>query len=79
VKDPDLEAYVLAIESYLSRCRGREHVLTPPEFELAGRWFAARVPLTTVLAGVDAALAARSQVSSLALCRPFVEKLARAE
>jgi hypothetical protein len=79
VKDPDLERYVDAIEAHLSRLRGRESTLTVRDFELAGTWYAARISVATVLAGIDAAFAAGRAPSSLAHCRPFVESMVRTD
>ena len=78
MRDPELERYVNAIERHLGRRRGREHVLAPPEFELARQWFAAGVAISTVLTGIDDAFAADSLPTSLTFCRRFVEALANA-
>jgi hypothetical protein len=75
MRDPELEGYVLAIERHFSRRRGREHVLAPPEFELARQWFQAGVALGTVLTAVDEAFAADHTPTSLTFCRRFVEAL----
>jgi hypothetical protein len=76
VRDPQLEAYVVAIERHLSSLKGSEHVLSPPDFALARAWHAAAVPLAAVLAGIDRALEDDAGVSSLKRCRRFVERLA---
>jgi hypothetical protein len=73
---PGLEEYARTVEGHLSACRGREHVLSPREFALLRSWHLARVPLGTVLAGIDLACQARLDVTSLAWCRARVEQLA---
>lgn len=75
MRDPSLEAYVEAIERLFRARRGAEHVLTPRDFALARSWYEARVPLATVLAGMDRAFESASDISSLAFCRPRVEEL----
>ena len=77
MRDPELEAYVASIEGHLTRRRGRDHVLTPKEFQLACSWYNARLPLNTVLAGIDDAFSAGPAPSSLSYCRAFVEALVR--
>jgi hypothetical protein len=75
--DPALEAYVEGIERHLSRHRGRECVLSPPDFELVRGWHASRMSLSTVLAGIDDAVAAGRSPATLSQCRSFVEALGR--
>jgi hypothetical protein len=77
MRDPELEAYVASIETHLSRRRGVDRPLTPKDFQLACSWYGARLPLNTVLAGIDDAFAAGAAPSSLSFCRPFVEALVR--
>ncbi len=77
--DPLLEAYVSAVERQLGRHIGREHVLSPPDFQLARAWHAAGLPLSTLLAGVDEAFAAGFEPRSLQACRRFVERDWRAQ
>ena len=77
MRDPELEAYVASIEAHLSKRRGVDHVLTPRDFQLACNWYAARLPLNTVLAGIDDAFSAGAAPSTLAYCRAFVEALVR--
>jgi hypothetical protein len=79
MRDPELEGYVVAIERHLSRWRGREHVLAPPEFELARQWFVGRVALATVLAAIDEAFATDSPPTSLTFCRRFLDALIQPE
>lgn len=67
-----LVEYVEAIESHLSRLRGVDHVLSPPDFALARSWQAAGVSLAEVLAAIDEA-AERGPLSSLRGCRKRVE------
>lgn len=76
MKDPDLEAFVVAIERHLSARRGRSHTLSPPDFALAREWHGASVPLAAVLAGIDRAFERENDVASLRFCRRFVEALA---
>lgn len=77
--DPLLEAYVAAVERQLGRYLGREHVLSPPDFQLARAWHSAGLPLATLLAGVDAAFSAGFGPRSLQACRRFVERSWRAQ
>lgn len=77
--DPRLEAYLAGVERQLGRHLGREHVLSPPDFQLARAWHAAGLPLATLLAGIDAAFAAGFGPRSLAACRRFVERDWRAQ
>jgi len=76
--DPELSAYVGAIEAALTRQLGREHVLSPPDFNLARGWHAAGLPLAIVVAGLERAIAAGFEPRSLLACRRFVESGARA-
>jgi hypothetical protein len=76
VKDPELEAYVEAIEGHLRARRGVEHILSPRDFALARAWHGAGVPLATVLVGMDRAFESTPDVTSLAFCRRRVEELA---
>ena len=76
MKDPDLEAYVEAIEGHLRARRGVEHILSPRDFALARTWHEAAVPLATVLVGMDRAFESAREVTSLAFCRRRVEELA---
>lgn len=73
MRDAGLDAYVEAIERHLSRRRGREHTLAPPDFELVRGWYAAGVAAADVLSGIDEAFAAGAEVLSLTFCRRFVE------
>lgn len=77
--DPLLEAYVVAVERQLGRHLGREHVLSPPDFQLARAWHSAGLPLATLLAGVDAAFSAGFGPRSLQACQRFVERNWRAQ
>lgn len=73
MRDPELERYVNAIEEHLGRRRGRECVLSPPDFDLARRWYAAGIPVGNVVAAIDALAAEGREPTSLALCRRQVE------
>jgi hypothetical protein len=75
-RDAGLDAFVEAIEAALRSRRGREHVLSPPDFALARGWHDAGVPLATVLVAIDAAFERDSRTASLTLCRRRVEELA---
>lgn len=77
-RDPGLEAYVQAIERQLSRQRGRELSLSPPDFQLARGWFRGGLPLAAVLAGIDSAGSGARLPSTLKACRRAVERLAGA-
>ena len=75
-RDPELEAYVEAIETTMRARRGVDHVLSPREFALARGWHDAGIPLATVLVAIDLAFDAEPSVTSLAFCRRRVEQLA---
>jgi hypothetical protein len=75
VKDQALEEYASAIEEHLGACRGASHVLSPRDFALARAWHASRVPLVTVLAGIDLACQDGAAPTSLVFCRARVESL----
>jgi hypothetical protein len=77
VRDPGLEAYVVAIERHLSTKRGSEHALSPPDFALARAWHTAAIPLAAVLAGIDQAFTKDPQTATLKRCARLVQKLAR--
>jgi hypothetical protein len=66
VPDLELVAYVEAIERRLTTHRGKEHALSPPDFEVARRWFRAGISLSTVVLAIDAAEAAGETLFSLA-------------
>jgi hypothetical protein len=68
MKDPDLEAYLEAIEALLGRRHGAERVLGPRDFAVAQAWHRAGVPLANVLAAIEEAFAAGERVSSLSFC-----------
>jgi Arc/MetJ family transcription regulator len=78
LKDPDLEAYVAAIEGHLRARRGVDHILSPRDFALARSWHAAGISLATVLVGMDRAFESSPDVTSLSYCRRRVEELATA-
>ncbi|MCL4817501.1 MAG: hypothetical protein KJ067_00080 [Vicinamibacteria bacterium] len=67
-----LRAFVEAIEVHLGRLRGREAVLSPPDFALARAWHAAGIDLARVLAELDSH-AARHPTVSLSAVRRSVE------
>ena len=75
MRDAVFEAYVEAIERHLTRLRGHEAILAPPDFVLARRWYAAGFSTARVLAGIDATAAELGAVpGSLAVCRRLVER-----
>ena len=73
MKDPDLEAYVEAIEAHLGQRRRREHTLSPRDFVLARAWFGAGISLAAVLVALDEAFDSDQRAPSLAFCRRRVE------
>ena len=75
-RDPELEAFVEAIETAFRTRRGREHVLSPRDFALARGFHEAGVSLATVLVAIDAAFEADPATASLAACRRRIEELA---
>jgi hypothetical protein len=75
-RDPELDAFVEAIETAFRTRRGREHVLHPREFALARGFHEAGVSLATVLVAIDAAFEADPATTSLAACRRRIEELA---
>ena len=76
MKDPDVEAYVEAIEAHLRARRGVEHILSPRDFGIARAWHERGMPLATALVGIDLAFEDGQRVTSLAFCRRRVEDLA---
>ena len=66
-RDPELEAFVEAIEAAFRARRGKDHVLAPRDFALARGFFEAGVPLATVLVAIDAAFERDPQTASLAV------------
>jgi len=72
MREGALLAYVEAIETHLSRLRGRDHMLLPADFSLARAWHAAGVPLAEVLAALDEA-SGRGEIRSLRAVRRRVE------
>lgn len=76
MKEPGLEAYLLAIEKHLSSLRGAEQVLSPRDFALVRAWHAAGVPLASVRAGIDQVFERDRSISSLQRCRRMIEALA---
>jgi hypothetical protein len=65
----DLSAYADAVERRLSRHRGREHVLSPRDFDLVRSWHRGGVSLARVLAAIDEAARDGDALTSLALLR----------
>ncbi len=75
-RDPELDAFVEAIEAELRTRRGKEHVLSPRDFALARGYHEAGVSLATVLVAIDAAFERDPATASLAACRRRIEELA---
>jgi hypothetical protein len=75
-RDPDLDAFVQAIEAAFRTRRGKEHVLSPRDFALARSFHEASVSLATVLVAIDAAFEHDPRTASLAACRRRIEELA---
>jgi hypothetical protein len=75
-RDPELVAFVEAIETAFRARRGKDHVLAPRDFALARGLFEAGVPLATVLVAVDAAFERDPATASLAAIRRRIEELA---
>jgi hypothetical protein len=76
VRDPELDAFVEAIETSFRTRRGKEHVLAPRDFALARAFHEAGVSLATVLVAIDAAFEHDPRTASLAACRRRIEELA---
>jgi hypothetical protein len=62
-----LTEYVDAIERELSRHRGHERALSPPDFALVRGWYDGGVPLARVLDAIDAAARGGDALNSLTL------------
>jgi hypothetical protein len=75
-RDPELEAYVEAIESAFRARRGKDQALAPRDFALARGFFDAGVPLATVLVALDAAFERDPGTATLAALRRRIEELA---
>jgi hypothetical protein len=75
-RDPELDAFVEAIETAFRTRRGRDHALSPREFALARGFHEAGVSLATVLVAIDAAFEADPRTASLAACRRRIAELA---
>lgn len=73
----ELRAYVEALESHLGRLRGREVVLSPPEFALARAWHGVGIDLARVLAALDSHAATHPSVSLSAVRRSVEAKAER--
>ncbi len=71
--EPDLLRYVEAIERRLTLLQGREHVLSPHDFDLARRWQRAGVSLAAILEALEQARAAGESHLSLGFVARRVE------
>jgi hypothetical protein len=76
LRDPELDAFVEAIETAFRTKRGKEHVLAPRDFALARGLHEAGVSLATVLVAIDAAFEADPKTASFASLRRRIEDLA---
>ena len=74
MRNAALVAYVESIERHIQRLRGRERLLSPPDFQLARRWHRAGVPLELIFGAIEGAFAQEREFSSLALVRREVER-----
>jgi hypothetical protein len=75
-RDPELEAFVEAIESAFRARRGKDQALAPRDFALARGFFDAGVPLATVLVALDAAFERDPGTATLGALRRRIEELA---
>lgn len=73
VRNPDLERYLTAIEEHLGRRRGREHVLSPPDFALARGWHTQGIPVEDVIGAIDALVGEGRDPTSLAPCQRWLD------
>jgi hypothetical protein len=82
VKDPKLEAYCDAIESFFFRWKERPGELSPRDFRRVRGWYEAGVPLEAVFDGISEAFRAQragraagvEEVNSLGYCEGFVRR-----
>ena len=77
-RDPELLAFVEAIEAAFRARRGKDQALAPRDFALARGFFDAGVPLATVLVALDAAFERDPGTATLAALRRRIEELAPA-
>lgn len=86
MKDPDLDAYCVAIEKEFFRLKGRSGMLSPEDFGRVRSWYGAGVSLSAVVEGIRLAFEDRAsgrdmgidEVNSLGYCERFIsEVLAR--
>ena len=73
MSEPELLAYVEAIERRLTRLRGREHVLPPRDFDLVRRWQRAGLPVVTILDVLEEAWASGDTGTSLTFLARRIE------
>jgi hypothetical protein len=71
--EPELLTYVEVIERRLTVLRGREHVLSPRDFDLVRRWQRAGVPVATIVAVLEEAGAGGETGISLAYLARRIE------
>jgi hypothetical protein len=71
--EPELLTYVEVIERRLTALRGREHVLSPRDFDLVRRWQRAGVPVATIVAVLEEVGAAGETGISLAYLARRIE------
>jgi hypothetical protein len=65
--------YIGIVERRLSRARGRDAVLSPRDFALAGRWYRAGVPVDWIIRRIDELTSDGGSVGSLALFESHIE------
>jgi hypothetical protein len=69
VTKTELTRYAEAVERRLGQHRGREHVLSPRDFDLVRSWYGGGIPLARALDAIDRAVAADGALTSLAPLR----------
>jgi hypothetical protein len=73
-KDAAFEEYLEAVESHLSRLRGRSVSLAGHDFDQARSLHRAGIPLANVLTAIDRAAEAAGPVVSLGFCERFLPR-----
>jgi hypothetical protein len=65
----ELTRYAEAVERRLGQQRGREHVLSPRDFDLVRTWYRGGIPLARALDAIDRAAQTGDALTSLAPLR----------
>lgn len=65
----ELTRYAEAVERRLGRHRGREHVLSPRDFDLVRTWYSGGIPLARALDAIDRTAQDDGALTSLAPLR----------